>query len=207
MSFGLGQKRGFPAIAMTQHAANKFCHWLSAKTGHFYRLPTEAEWEYAARAGSTNAYFFGDDPAELPKYAWFFDNSDSTYHVIGKKLPNPWGLYDIYGNVAEWVLDQYDESFYKSNAAQGVVSNPWNKAVRPYPHSVRGGSYDDESDRLRSAARFKSSPDWKASDTSLPKSVWWIVDRTTVGFRIVRPLKIPPPEEMAKYWFSGVEKD
>ncbi len=217
MSFGMGMKsksgKGYPAIAMTQHAANKFCQWLSAKTGHFYRLPTEAEWEYAARAGSTNAYFFGDDPAELSKYAWFQINSEGSgnlnfsYHRVGRKLPNPWGLYDIYGNVAEWVLDQYDDSFYKSNAAQGVVSNPWNKAVRPYPHSVRGGSYDDESDRLRSAARFKSSPDWKVSDTSLPKSVWWIVDRTTVGFRIVRPLKIPPPEEMAKYWFSGVEKD
>jgi len=211
MSFGMGKKsmhgKGYPAIAMTQHAANKFCQWFSAKTGHFYRLPTEAEWEYAARAGTTTAYFFGDDPAELPKYAWFFENADSSYRTIGKKAANPWGLYDIYGNVAEWVLDQYDESFYKSNPEPTAISNPWNKATRPYPHVVRGGSYDDDQEKLRSAARSKSSPAWKKSDTSLPKSIWWLPDCTTVGFRIVRPLDIPPPEEMAKYWMSGVEKD
>lgn len=211
MSYGMGKKgmhgKGYPAIAMTQHAANKFCQWLSAKTGHFYRLPTEAEWEYAARAGTTTAYFFGDDPAELPKYAWHFWNADSSYRTIGKKPPNPWGLYDIYGNVAEWVLDQYDGSYYQSGAGQGVITNPWNKAVKPYPHAVRGGSYDDDPHQLRSAARSKSSPEWKKSDTSLPKSIWWLPDATTVGFRIVRPLHIPPPEEMAKYWMSGVEKD
>lgn len=173
MSFGMGKKgmhgKGYPAIAMTQHAANKFCQWLSAKTGHFYRLPTEAEWEYAARAGTTTAYFFGDDPAELPKYAWFFENADSSYRTLGKKPPNPWGLHDIYGNVAEWVLDQYDEGFYKSNPEPTAISNPWNKASRPYPHVVRGGSYDDDREKLRSAARFMSSPAWKKSDTSLPK--------------------------------------
>jgi formylglycine-generating enzyme required for sulfatase activity len=211
MSYGMGKKgmhgKGYPAIAMTQHAANKFCQWLSAKTGHFYRLPTEAEWEYAARAGTTTAYFFGDDPAELPKYAWFFDNADSSYRTLGKKLPNPWGLYDIYGNVAEWVLDQYDADFYKSNPEPAVISDPWNKATRPYPQVVRGGSYDDDPNQLRSAVRLKSSPAWKKSDTSLPKSIWWLPDCPTVGFRIVRPLHIAPPEEMAKYWMSGVEKD
>ena len=209
MSFGMGKKsksgKDFPAIAMTQHGANKFCQWLSAKTGHFYRLPTEAEWEYAARAGTTNSYFFGDDPAQLPKYAWFFDNANDRYATTGGKLPNPWGLYDIYGNASEWVLDQYDESFYRACAANGVVSDPWNKAVRPYPHAVRGGSYDDDANALRSAARNKSDPEWKATDPDLPKSKWWLPDCPTVGFRIVRPLKIPPAEEMMKYWNSGVE--
>ena len=108
MSFGMG-KDGFPAIAMTQHGANKFCQWLSAKTGHFYRLPTEAEWEYAARAGTTTTYFWGNDGSKLGQYAWYADNSDFKYQKVGKKKPNPWGLYDIYGNVTEWVLDQYKE--------------------------------------------------------------------------------------------------
>ena len=209
MSSGMGMKKGQPAIAMTQHAANKYCQWLSAKTGHFYRLPTEAEWEYAARAGTTKAYFFGNDLTDLSKYAWYYglQDTDSAYHKIGQKLPNPWGLYDISGNVAEWVLDQYDESFYKMCADGGVVTDPWNKAVRPYPHSVRGGSFDDNPDKLRSAARFKSTPMWKESYPDLPKTIWWLTDNKTVGFRIVRPLKIPSAEEMASYWNNGVEKD
>ena len=88
MSFGMG-KEGYPAISMTQHGANIYCQWLSAKTGHFYRLPTEAEWEYACRAGATTAYFFGDDPAKLGDYAWFADNSDYKYQKAGKKKPIP----------------------------------------------------------------------------------------------------------------------
>lgn len=205
-SFGMG-RGGFPAIAMTQHAANKFCHWLSAKTGHFYRLPTEAEWEYACRAGSKTAYSFGDGPEDLPKYGWFFENSNSKYQRVGKKKPNPWGLYDMHGNVTEWVLDQYDPEFYKVCAEKDLVVDTWNKATKPYPHAARGGSWDDDPNQLRSAARFQSSPEWKKSDPMLPKGIWWLPDCYTVGFRIVRPLRIPPPEEMAKYWMSGVEKD
>lgn len=205
MSFGMG-KDGFPAIAMTQHAANKYCQWLSAKTGHFYRLPTEAEWEYAARAGSTSARFFGDK-GNLEDYAWFEDNSDFKYQKVGKKKPNPWGLYDIYGNVVEWVLDQYDPDCYQACHSQGVVVDPWNRATEPYPHSVRGGSWDDPPDRLRSAARRGSDRAWKMQDPQLPKSVWYFSDAQFVGFRIVRPLKVPPPEEMQKYWTSGVERD
>jgi formylglycine-generating enzyme required for sulfatase activity len=206
MSFGMG-KEGFPAISMTQHAANKYCQWLSAKTGHFYRLPTEAEWEYAARAGTTTAFFFGDDPDELKNYAWFEDNSDFKYQKVGRKKPNPWGLYDIYGNVVEWVLDQYDPEYYKACSGQGVVTDPWHRATKPYPHSVRGGSWDDPVERCRSAARRGSDRAWKMQDPQLPKSVWYFSDAPFLGFRIVRPLTVPPPEEMQKYWTSGVEKD
>lgn len=205
MSFGMG-KSGFPAIAMTQHAANKFCHWLSAKTGQFYRLPTEAEWEYACRAGTTTAYSFGDDPDELPKYAWFFDNSNSKYQRVGKKKPNPWGLYDMHGNVVEWVLDQYDPNYYQT-LGNGVTTEPWNRATQPYPHAVRGGSWDDDAPALRSAARRGSERAWKMTDPQLPKGMWWFTDVSFVGFRVVRPLAVPPPEQMAKYWISGVEKD
>ncbi len=212
MSFGMGKSAksggiGFPAIAMTQHAANKFCHWLSAKTGHFYRLPTEAEWEYACRAGTTTAYSFGDDADKLPEYAWFFDNSNSKYQEVGRKKPNPWGLYDMHGNVTEWVLDQLDLNFYKSSAEQGVVTDPWNKSTKPYPQGVRGGSWDDDPHALRSAARRGSDRNWKMQDPQLPKSIWYLTDAQIVGFRLVRPLKVPPSEELLKYWTSGVEKD
>lgn len=206
MSFGMG-KAGYPAIAMTQHGANKFCHWLSAKTGHFYRLPTEAEWEYACRAGTTTAYSFGNDASKLPEYGWFFDNSNSKYQKVGKKKPNPWGLYDMHGNVTEWVLDQYAPDFYQTLAAAGVTTDPWNKATLPYPHSARGGSWDDDAPALRSAARRGSDRSWKMTDPQLPKGKWYHTDAQFIGFRIVRPLAVPSAAEMTKYWISGVEKD
>ncbi|MCX6930231.1 MAG: formylglycine-generating enzyme family protein [Verrucomicrobia bacterium] len=206
MSFGMG-KDGFPAISMTQHGANKYCQWLSAKTGKFYRLPTEAEWEYAARAGTTTPYFFGETKDKLGEYAWFEQNSDFKYQKVGKKKPNPWGLYDIYGNVVEWVLDQYNPDFYKQCAENAETVDPWNKATKPYPHSVRGGSWDDEAGMCRSAARRGSDRSWKMQDPQLPKSIWYFSDAQFVGFRVVRPLKVPPPEQMQKYWTSGVERD
>jgi formylglycine-generating enzyme required for sulfatase activity len=205
MTFGMG-KRGYPAISMTQHGANKFCQWLSAKTGHFYRLPTEAEWEYAARAGTQTAYFFGDDPAQLDQYAWYEDNSDFKYAKVGRKKPNPWGLYDILGNVAEWCLDQYDPDYYKQ-FEHLLSQDPWNRATKPYPHVVRGGSYDDPPEKLRCAARLGSDRSWKMRDPQLPKSTWYFTDAQFVGFRIVRPLQVPPPEELKRYWISGVEKE
>jgi formylglycine-generating enzyme required for sulfatase activity len=207
MSFGMG-KDGFPAISMTQHAANKYCQWLSAKTGRFYRLPTEAEWEYACRAGTTTTFFFGEDASQLPQYAWFEQNSDFKYQKVAKKKPNPWGLYDMYGNVTEWVLDQYDPDYYKRCAAQGnLIADPWNKATQPYPHSVRGGSWDDEASRCRSAARRGSERAWKMQDPQLPKSKWYFSDAQWVGFRIVQPLKVPSAEELQKFWSSGVERE
>jgi len=207
MSFGMG-KDNFPAISMTQHAANKYCHWLSAKTGHFYRLPTEAEWEYACRAGTTTAYSFGDDPRQLADYAWFEDNSDFKYQKVGRKKPNPWGLYDMHGNVAEWCLDQYEPDYARLLGPAGAaITNPWNRATQPYPHVTRGGSYDDPPDKLRSAARRPSDKNWKMRDPQLPKSIWWLTDAPFVGFRIVRPLEVPPAEELKKYWTSGVERD
>jgi formylglycine-generating enzyme required for sulfatase activity len=203
MSFGMG-KEGFPAISMTQHGANKFCQWLSAKTGHFYRLPTEAEWEYACRAGTQTAYFWGDDAKQMSEYCWWGKNADFKYQKVGKKKPNPWGLHDMLGNVLEWCLDQYNPNFY-SNAP---AANPWNKATQPYPHVARGGSWDDEDPHaLRASARRASHPNWKIQDPQLPKSIWYHTDAQFLGFRIVRPLKTPSAAEMAAYWNNGVEKD
>jgi formylglycine-generating enzyme required for sulfatase activity/mono/diheme cytochrome c family protein len=206
MDFGMG-RNGFPAICMTQHAANKYCQWLSAQTGHFYRLPTEAEWEYAARAGTTTAYFFGDDPAQLGDYAWFFENAANfQYSQVGKKKPNPWGLYDIYGNVCEWTLDQYLPDGYQQLAALGS-GNKWVPSKTPYPHVARGGHYDDDPEMLRSAARRGSEPGWKQQDPQLPKSIWYLTDATWLGFRIVRPLEIPTVEEMFAAWNNGVARE
>ncbi|MHB8523218.1 MAG: SUMF1/EgtB/PvdO family nonheme iron enzyme [Limisphaerales bacterium] len=205
MSFGMG-KDGYPAISMTQHGASKYCEWLSAKTGHYYRLPTEAEWEYACRAGTTTAYSFGDDPAKLDESAWYEKNSNGKYQKVGAKKPNPWGLHDMHGNVAEWTLDQYDPDYYKQ-FSDTVAQNPWNKATKPYPHAVRGGSWQDDPGSLRSAARRGSDPSWKMQDPQLPKSIWYLTDAQFVGFRVVRPLTVPPPEELSKYWTSGVEKE
>lgn len=209
MDFGMG-RNGFPAICMTQHAANKYCQWLSAQTGHFYRLPTEAEWEYAARAGSKTAYFFGDDAKDLGEYAWYFDNAANfQYSQIGKKKPNPWGLHDIYGNVCEWTLGQYGPDAYKALIAKGepVDGNTWTPSTTPYPHTARGGTYDDDAEFLRSASRRPSEPAWKQQDPQLPKSIWYLTDATWLGFRIVRPLEIPTVEEMYAAWNNGVAKE
>ena len=194
MSLGMGRDKDFPAVNVTQKAASTFCEWLSALTGHFYRLPTEAEWEYMARAGSDHPYFFGKDASVLDDYAWFAENSDESYHKVGLKKPNPWGLYDIYGNVAEWTLDQYNENGYSK------ASIPFEPAVNEYPVAIRGGSFKDGPEQLRSASRLASNPIWKQRDPQFPRSKWWFTDAGFVGFRVVRPIKAPSPEEYRHYW-------
>jgi formylglycine-generating enzyme required for sulfatase activity len=186
-SFGFGKGRQ-PAISITQHAAMEYCRWLSQKTGKLYRLPTEAEWEYAARAGSKTAYSFGDDVKRLAEYGWFADNSDGAPHIVGKKKPNAWGLYDMHGNVAEWCLDTYSKDFYSTLKANSVapVLLP---TERRYPNPVRGGSWDDDAPGLRSAARRASRQTWSKRDPQRPQSIWWHTDALTVGFRVVRPLE------------------
>jgi len=195
MTFGMG-KRGYPAICMTQHAARMFCKWLSVKTGRYYRLPTEAEWEHACRAGTGTAYSFGDDPAGLGEHAWFKENSGGKYQKVGQKKPNPWGLYDMHGNVAEWVLDQYVEAGYHPGAAKNPLVIP----LTLYPRVVRGGSWEDVARRCRSASRYGSDETWKEQDPQEPQSIWYHTDALWVGFRIVRPLIEPTAEEKAAKW-------
>jgi formylglycine-generating enzyme required for sulfatase activity len=204
MSFGMG-KNGYPAISMTQHSANKYCEWLSAKTGEYYRLPTEAEWEYACRAGTTTKFSFGDDATKLTNFAWFEKNSDFKYQKVGTKLPNPWGLHDMHGNVLEWCLDQYQPTYQQF--ASATTEDPMVKSTTPYPHSARGGGWDDSPDRLRSAARRFSDPSWKQQDPQLPKSIWYHTDAQFLGLRVVRPLKVPSTNELFKVWNNGVEKE
>lgn len=194
MSLGMGTGKNLPIGNVTQLGASKFCEWLSAITGVFYRLPTEAEWEYAARAGTAGAYSFDDD--SLEEYAWFSDNSEATYHEIGKKKPNPWGLYDIYGNVAEWTLDQYNANTYTESTSLYI------QVEKEYPAVIRGGSYKDSQEMLRSASRAFSKPVWKQRDPQFPKSKWWHTDAPFVGFRIVRPYMTPNQKEQNSYWLG-----
>ena len=203
MSFGMGQS-GYPAISMTQHAANKYCQWLSAQTGHFYRLPTEAEWEYACRARTTTAYSFGDDPAQLDDYAWYYDNSNEKYQKVGLKKPNAWGLYDMHGNVSEWTADQFTKVYFSRLGQQ--ATSPFVAPKTLYPRSVRGGNWNDDPAQLRSAYRRGSDPVWKQQDPQLPKSIWYHTDARWLGFRLVRPVKVPNPPEMYSYWNSATNK-
>ena len=196
-TFEMGRE-GYPAICLTQLSAKIYCKWLSAKTGRYYRLPTEAEWEYACRAGTTTAYSFGDDPKDLDQYAWHFDNSDDRYHKVGTKKPNRWGLHDVHGNVSEWVLDQYRPDFYGTLAGK-PVKGPLAVPAALFPRVVRGGCWDDDRDRLRSAARDASREAWQAEDPQIPKSLWLLTEVNSPGFRVVRPLRLPTEEECKRY--------
>ncbi len=199
LSYGMGRK-GYPAIGMSQLAARVYCKWLTAKTGRFYRLPTEAEWEYACRAGTTTAYSFGDDPKDLDKYAWYFDNTGDTdsYKRVRQRKPNPWELYDMHGNVSEWCLDQYYSDYYKRFIGK-TVKSPHAVATRRDPCVARGGCFDDDADRLRSAARTYSTKEWRMEDPRVPPSISYNTECYTPGIRLVRPLKIPTEEEARAY--------
>ncbi|MDZ7615352.1 MAG: SUMF1/EgtB/PvdO family nonheme iron enzyme [Patescibacteria group bacterium] len=205
MTFGMG-KDGFPAICMTQTAAKMYCKWLSAKTGRYYRLPTEAEWEYACRAGSDAAYSFGDDAEKLGDYAWYYDNSNEKYQKIGLKKANAWGLHDMHGNVAEWVLDQHTPDFYATlKEKPSPVKNALADATKLYPRVVRGGSWDDDAKDVRSAVRRGSTTDWMMQDPQIPQSPWYHTDADFLGFRVVRPLRVPTPEEAKRYELDEIQ--
>jgi formylglycine-generating enzyme required for sulfatase activity len=186
-TFGYGHD-GFPALSLTHHAAMEYCRWLSQKTGKTYRLPTEAEWEWACRAGSKTAYACGGDPAKLGDYAWYAENSEDSPHKVGTKKPNAWGLYDMEGNVGEWCLDLYKKDFYATLSLDKPTLNPVNLPTgQRYGHVVRGGSWADKAPGVRSAARRASEKSWNKQDPQQPKSIWWLTDGDTVGFRILRP--------------------
>ncbi|MBO9152824.1 SUMF1/EgtB/PvdO family nonheme iron enzyme [Chitinophaga sp. MAH-28] len=202
LTLGMGKSGGFPANSMSQYGALMYCRWLYNKTGVFFRLPTEAEWEYACRAGSITAYPFGNDAAQLKEYGWTKDNSTEVYHKVGELKPNAWGLYDMLGNVAEWTMDQYDEEAYKK--AEAV--NPWNKPTDKTPRTVRGGNYLDEAAAARCASRLMSDIAWNDRDPQIPKSKWWNADAPFVGFRIVRPLKQPTKAEAEKFFADAIDQ-
>ena len=210
-TFTNGEEPELPAVTMTQYAARQYTKWISKLTNRFYRLPTEGEWEYACRAGTQTPWSGGADAAGLEEVAWYADNSDDTTHPVGEKQPNAWGLHDMHGNVAEWVIDQLVEGGYAKQAALPQPVAAAAAAVWPTklsPRIVRGGAYYDDADRLRSAAR-RGSEDvpWKEIDPNLPKSPWWYTEEPAlgVGMRLVRPSVTPPVDQQARWWNADVE--
>jgi len=180
-----GWGRGkMPATGISLHAAKKYCEWLSLKTGDYYRLPTGAEWEFACRAGTKTAYSFGDDPKELEKYAWFNKNSGQKTNKVGIKLPNPYGLYDMHGNVWEYCTDYYDANYHKKSENNKINQNGSEEERKPL---IRGGSWNDPPSELRSANRKELPPEWWERDPMMPRGIWWLIDGQYVGLRVVRP--------------------
>lgn len=165
---GFGHE-GYAAICMTRLNAEGFCRWLSWKSGKVYRLATAEEWEHACRAGAKTKFPFGDDGTVLGEHAWFAENSEATPHPVRSKKPNAWGLYDMLGNVQEWV---------SSADAKPVTM---------------GGSFRDDAAKLTPGGRAAQEPSWNASDPQIPKSKWWLSDGSFVGFRVVCEQDPPAP--------------
>lgn len=208
-TFEYGSEPTQPAVTMTQYAAQQFTKWLSRMTGAQYRLPTEAEWEYAARGGTTTAYSWGDDAEDIDDYAWYIDNSLDGPGDVGTKKPNPFGLHDMHGNAAEWTINEYTEDGYEwmqdEAPLDATAATRWPK--NPYPCVVRGGSWEMEPAELRSAARLASDDEeWKADDPNFPRSPWWFTSDPSrgVGLRLFRSLEDLPPETISKFWDTSV---
>jgi len=185
MTMGRGNQN--PAMGMTWLNAMTFCKWLSKKTGKQYRLPTEAEWEYAAREGTSTIYGIGDDPALLSEFAWFKENSYYETHDVAQKKPNAYGLYDILGNVREWVFDYYAKDAYAQVADSNPLDNPTGPGAGKV-HVVRGGDYRSTPATLRCAYRSFEQRSWKAGDPQIPKSRWWYPNIDYIGFRVARSI-------------------
>lgn len=198
LTWGMGRDGKQPTNSMSQAATIMYCKWLYTQTGVFYRLPTEAEWEYACRAGSTTAFGYGSDPSTLMEHGYFKDNSGGKFHKVGQLKPNRWGLYDMLGNLSEWTLDQYDPGAYGKLADN--VKNPVSPPGTRYPRAVRGGNYLSDAKESRCANRISAVADWNKRDPQIPKSRWWLTDGMTVGFRVVRPAVQPPKDEIEKFF-------
>ncbi len=157
-----------PVDSVSWDDVQAFIQKLNARTGKRYRLPTEAEWEYAARAGSPALYFFGNDPAQLDRYAWFESNAGGTSHPVGQKQPNKFGLYDVYGNVWEWVEDCYRKSYAGAPANGAAVGG-----AKTCDRVDRGGAFVSSPSNLRSANRDWGAPNYRLNN---------------LGFRLARSL-------------------
>lgn len=202
LTWGMGRDDQQPTNSMSQQAAMMYCKWLYDQTGVFFRLPTEAEWEYACTAGST-AEPFEKDAATLAAFGFFKDNSGGTFHKTKQLKPNAWGLYDMLGNLSEWTLDPYVEDVYVQHTSS--VKDPLAKPTRRYPRVAKGGSYLDEASALRCANRIPSEAKWNQRDPQIPKSKWWLTDGMFMGLRIVRPLQQPNKEAIESFYATYLD--
>ncbi|MEI6678301.1 MAG: SUMF1/EgtB/PvdO family nonheme iron enzyme [Mariniphaga sp.] len=189
-----------PAITMSWRSANTYCEWLSKVTGKKYRLPTEAEWEYACRGNTTTPYFFDGDPKKFTSKGIFKkifgpDTTNIASHIVymvnslsrtkdpSSVKENPFGLKNMTGNVAEFCSDYYAPDAYKTGGAE--VINP-KGPESGQEHVIRGGSFKSDAKDVRSAARdFTKTQAWLSTDPQMPKSVWWYSDCIDNGFRVV----------------------
>jgi formylglycine-generating enzyme required for sulfatase activity len=190
LTWGMGREGNKPTNSMSQQAAMMYCKWLYAKTGFFYRLPTEAEWEFACKSGRT------DNPAHLREIGYYIDNSSGKFQMVEKLKPNSLGIYDMLGNLSEWTADQYDAAYYTRASAKDPTTIPASR----YPRTTKGGSYLDDAKELRCANRIASDAKWNVRDPQIPKSRWWLTDGMFVGFRVVRPVVQPTAAEIDRYY-------
>jgi len=176
----MGYSPRHPAVGMTWHNAANFCLWLSAKTGRKYRLPTEAEWEYACRKGIAGC---GNDPNRIGDFAWYKANSGGQTHPVGLKKPDSLGIHDMLGNVLEWTSDFYSTKAYNTDPNEAVLDNPSGPAGGTV-HVARGGDYTSGAADLRCAARSFEEKGWRSGDPQIPKSTWWLPQMDFIGLRV-----------------------
>ncbi|MEY2792750.1 MAG: hypothetical protein RJA76_742 [Bacteroidota bacterium] len=188
-TLGMGKVGGYPANSMQQFAAIMYCKWLYAKTKIFYRLPTEKEWEHAFLMGSKN-----NKIVDVEEFAWCAENAGNKYSKVAQKKPNELGIYDMLGNVSEWVLDHYQDN--KSDLSPNLAVF----IEKGAPAVVKGGNFKTSKLDLNGTYRIPADPIWNRRDPQIPKSKWWNADAPFVGFRLVRPLKQPNEEEIRTFF-------
>ena len=157
MTFRMGHD-GFPAICMTGLAARVYCEWLTAKTGRYYRLPTEAEWEYACRAGVGVAWPHGRSESRLGHYGWYLKNSDDHLWPVGSLMPNEAGLFDMVGNATEWCQERYLE-YPRDDLIHAILRDRQGSVEMNSTRVLRGGSFQNSSTLVRAAVRYNYRPD------------------------------------------------
>lgn len=208
-TFGSGDDPTQPAVSMTQYSAKQYTKWLSLMNGEFLRLPSEAEWEYACRAGTKTEYSFGDDPDQLGEHAWYEGNSDLELGHVAQKRPNAWGLYDMHGNAAEWVLDAYDPVEGPPDGARVGVREAIAWPTELYPRVLKGGSWLQPAEECKVTSRLATDDDeWRINDPNTPLSPWWFAsdEGQQVGFRLLRPVSVPPREEQELFWRADLPR-